>query len=76
MAIKVFGDKVVFPDNTEQTTAAENIWKDNGSSAEFDGDGSASTQVVVQNNGKQAKITQMSNGADLLYWSLCDILWY
>ena len=62
MAIKVFGNKVVFPDNTEQTTAAENIWKDNGSSAEFDGDGSATTEVSVENNGKYAKVIQKNDG--------------
>ena len=62
MAIKVFGDKVVFPDNTEQTTAAENIWTDNGATVQFDGDGSPTTQVWAENNGKKASMTQKSNG--------------
>jgi hypothetical protein len=62
MAIKVFGNKIVFPDNTEQTTASENVWTDNGDSAQFDGDGSSTTEVIAENNGKKARMVQKSNG--------------
>ena len=40
----------------------DNVWKDNGSTIQYDGDGSSSTQVVAENNGKQAKMTQKSSG--------------
>ena len=63
MAIKVFGDKVVFPDNTEQTTAAKNIWTDNGGTTRFLGNGNTvATQVWAENSGKSAKVIQKGNG--------------
>ena len=64
MAIKVYGDKIVFPDNTEQTTSAENIWTDNGGTTRFLGNGNTvATQVWAENSGNPAKIIQKSDGS-------------
>lgn len=65
MAIKVYGDKIVFPDNTEQKTASgESIWTDNGGTTRFLGkDNPVATQVWAENSGNPAKIIQKSDGS-------------
>ena len=65
MAIKVYGDKIVFPDNTEQKTAStESVWTDNGGTTRFLGkDNPVATQVWAENSGKPAKIIQKSDGS-------------
>ena len=40
----------------------DNVWKDNGSSIEYKGDGSTTTQVWAENNGKYAKVIQKNDG--------------
>ena len=63
MAIKIYGDKIVFPDNTEQKTSAENIWTDDGGTTRFLGKGNTvASQVWAENSGKSAKLIQMGDG--------------
>ena len=65
MAIKIYGDKIVFPDNTEQKTAStESVWTDNGGTTRFLGKGNpVATQVWAENSGNPAKIIQKSDGS-------------
>lgn len=51
MTIRIHGDKIEFPDSTEQTTAASSIWSD------VDGD------AVLETDGK--KVTVDANVAEL-----------
>ena len=65
MAIKVYGDKIVFPDDTEQKTAStESVWTDNGGTTRFLGkENPVASQVWAENSGKPAKIIQKSDGS-------------
>ena len=40
----------------------DNVWVNDGSTIKYEGDGSSTTQVWAENNGKKASMTQKSNG--------------
>ena len=57
-------DGKIYGDGSNLTNLPnDNVWKDNGSSIEFNGNGSTSTQVWAENNGKYSKVIQKNDGS-------------
>ena len=62
MTIRIHGDKIEFPDSTEQTTAASSIWSDVDGDAVLETDGKKLTvDANVAELGAKARITTDTN---------------
>ena len=60
---KITAEEGFYGDGSSLTNLPnDNVWKDNGSSIEFNGNGATTTQVWAENNGKYAKVIQKNDG--------------